>query len=93
MRTIELKKTFRRDFKRVRKGQYGGQLEDLLESVVVLLQADDPLPAKHRDHPLTGNWADHRDCHLRPNLVLIYRKPDTETLQLVRLGSHSELGL
>ena len=38
-------------------------------------------------------WADHRDCHVKPDLVLIYRKPDEETLELVRLGSHSELGL
>jgi len=56
--------------------------------------ADDlPLAEKHRDHALTGDWKDHRDCHIRPDLVLIYRKPDAKTLQLVRLGSHSELGL
>jgi len=46
-----------------------------------------------RDHPLTGEWKDHRDCHIRPDLVLIYRVPDAKTLQLVRLGSHSELSL
>src|SRR6266851_2273803 len=38
-------------------------------------------------------WSDHRDCHIRPDLVLIYRKPDDDSLELVRLGSHSELGL
>ena len=48
---------------------------------------------EYRDHPLTGQWEDHRDCHVRPDLVLIYRLPDADTLQLVRLGSHSELGL
>jgi mRNA interferase YafQ len=42
---------------------------------------------------LSSNWQDCRDCHIRPDLVLIYRKPDDQTLQLVRLGSHSELGL
>jgi mRNA interferase YafQ len=42
---------------------------------------------------LTGEWQDHRDCHIRPDLVLIYRKPDDEVLELVRLGSHSELSL
>jgi addiction module RelE/StbE family toxin len=41
----------------------------------------------------TGDWKDHRDCHIKPDLLLIYRKPDTRVLQLVRLGSHSELGL
>jgi mRNA interferase YafQ len=40
-----------------------------------------------------GEWSDHRDCHIRPDLVLIYRKPDDHNLELVRLGSHSELGL
>ncbi|WLV67219.1 type II toxin-antitoxin system YafQ family toxin [Pseudomonas aeruginosa] len=48
---------------------------------------------RHRDHALTGDWKDHRDCHVKPDLVLIYQKPDADTLRLVRLGSHSELGL
>lgn len=54
---------------------------------------DQLLAERHRDHPLGGEWKDHRDCHIRPDLVLIYRKPDDAVLQLVRLGSHSELGL
>ncbi|MQT78311.1 type II toxin-antitoxin system YafQ family toxin [Pseudomonas helleri] len=54
---------------------------------------DKPLPEKHRDHALTGNWKDHRDCHIKPDWLLIYCKPDDERLQLVRLGSHSELSL
>ena len=45
------------------------------------------------DDPLTGDWADHPDCHIKPDLILIYRKPDEDILELVRLGSHSELGL
>jgi len=40
-----------------------------------------------------GEWTDHRDCHIKPDLILIYRKPDDEHLDLVRLGSHSQLGL
>jgi len=60
---------------------------------VEALQNDQPLEVRHRDHALTGDWKDHRDCHIRPDLILIYRKPDEETLQLVRLGSHAELGL
>jgi mRNA interferase YafQ len=51
------------------------------------------LPEKLHDHPLTGEWTDHRDCHVKPDLVLIYRVPDAERLELVRLGSHSELSL
>jgi mRNA interferase YafQ len=54
---------------------------------------DQPLGERHCDHALTGDWQDCRDCHMKPDLVLIYGKPDAEVLQLVRLGSHSELGL
>jgi mRNA interferase YafQ len=61
--------------------------------VVVALANDQALDPRHRDHGLTGDWKDHRDCHIKPDLVLIYRLPDGEWLQLVRLGSHSELGL
>jgi mRNA interferase YafQ len=57
------------------------------------LLTDAPLSEQYRDHPLTGEWAGFRDCHVKPDLVLIYEKPDAATLRLVRLGSHSELGL
>jgi mRNA interferase YafQ len=56
-----------------------------------LLAEDRPLPPKNHGHALGGEWQDHRECHLKPDLLLIYRKPDAEVLQLVRLGSHSEL--
>jgi mRNA interferase YafQ len=62
-----------------------------LLAVVGLLASDAPLPEKYRDHALTGTWHDHRDCHIRPDLVLIYRIADADHLDLVRLGSHSEL--
>jgi mRNA interferase YafQ len=65
---------------------------ELLEAVT-LLAKDEPLARRYFDHPLSGEWSDHRDCHNRPDLVLIYRKPDDTSLELVRLGSHSELGL
>ena len=61
--------------------------------VVDLLAFDTPLPRRNFDHPVAGAWSDHRDCHIRPDLVLIYRKPDEDSLELVRPGSHSELGL
>jgi mRNA interferase YafQ len=58
-----------------------------------MLVNDQTLPAALRDHALTGKWQTFRDCHLRPDLVLIYRKRESEFLELLRLGSHSELGL
>jgi mRNA interferase YafQ len=59
--------------------------------MISLLAEDKPLPVRNRDHPLGGEWRDHRECHLKPDLLLIYRMPNPEVLQLVRLGSHSEL--
>ncbi len=58
-----------------------------------LLARDHALPARYYDHALYNNWQDHRDCHLKPDLILIYRKPDHVYLDLVRLGSHSDLSL
>ncbi len=63
-----------------------------LMAAVDLLVADQPLPRRYFDHPLAGEWKDHRDYHIRPDLLLIYRKPADDSLELVRLGSHSELG-
>ncbi|MDN7431422.1 type II toxin-antitoxin system YafQ family toxin [Burkholderia sp. AU45388] len=93
MRKIEQTGQFKRDYRRVAVGRHRASLDTLLAAVLPLLVTDATLPAKHRDHALIGEWSDHRDCHLKPDLVLIYRKPDASTLQLVRLGSHSELGL
>jgi mRNA interferase YafQ len=93
MRTIRRTTQFKKDYKREAKGRYRATLDRELLAVVSLLAADAALPARLRDHALAGEWSDHRDCHIRPDLVLIYRKPDAGTLELVRLGSHSELSL
>ena len=91
MRKIDPTGQFRRDYKREAKGQHRTTLDADLVLVLEALARDQPLEPRHRDHALTGEWKDHRDCHVKPDLVLIYRKPDDATLQLVRLGSHSEL--
>lgn len=92
MRTIERTGQFKRDWKRESKGQHRAALTTEFVAVLTALASDLPLETRHRDHALTGDWKDHRDCHVRPDLVLIYRLPDAITLQLVRLGSHAELG-
>ncbi|CAG0972239.1 mRNA interferase toxin YafQ [Burkholderiales bacterium] len=93
MRRIEYTGQFKRDYKREAKGPHRSTLDQTLLPIVKALADDEPLEPRHRDHALIGEWKDHRDCHLRPDLVLIYRKPEDKVLQLVRLGSHSELGL
>ena len=93
MRKIEQTSQFRRDYKREAKGSHRQTLASDLAAILRNLAQDEPLAEKHHDHALIGDWRDHRDCHVKPDLVLIYRKPDEAVLQLVRLGSHSELGL
>jgi mRNA interferase YafQ len=93
MRTIRYTSRFRRDYKRELAGPHGKTLDVVLMAAVDLLAVDAALPHRNFDHPLSGAWTDFRDCHLKPDLLLIYRKPDAATLELVRVGSHSELGL
>ncbi len=91
MRQIDRASSFKRDYKRVAKGQHRLTLDDDLISVLRALAFDQSLEARHRDHDLSGDWSGYRECHVKPDLLLIYRKPDAETLRLARLGSHSEL--
>ncbi len=93
MRNVRYSGRFKRDYRREKSGRHGKRLDVSLLEAVTTLANDDPLPRRCFDHPLGGEWTDHRDCHIRPDLILIYRKPDDSNLDLVRLGSHSELGL
>jgi mRNA interferase YafQ len=92
MRTIERATTFKRDFKRVKATpRHSKDIDALLSAVLEKLVADHALLRSNRDHELSGTWNGYRECHLKPDLLLIYRKPDADTLRLARLGSHSEL--
>lgn len=84
---------FKHDYKREKKSGHHKKLDSELLLTVELLASDKILPPRRYDHHLTGDWHDHRDCHIRPDLILIYRKPDKNILELVRLGSHSKLSL
>ena len=92
MRTIERTGRFKRDYRRESKGRHRASLDASLISVLEALVTDRPLELRRHEHALSGEWSDHRDCHVKPDLILIYQKPDADTLRLVRLGSHSELG-
>jgi len=93
MRAIKYTRRFKQDYHREKSGIHSKKLDALLKEAIDALAADAPLPMRYVDHVLAGEWQDHRDCHIRPDLILIYRKPDAESLELVRLGSHSQLGL
>lgn len=91
MRAISPSTQFKRDFKQECKRRGKVPLDALLAPVLELLCQDQPLPARMRDHALTGPLAGTRECHLQPDLLLIYFKRADDLLVLVRLGSHSEL--
>ncbi len=92
MRAIERSSAFKRDYKRVKAtSQHRYDVDGILLTAVALLAGDQVLPESLRDHALSGVWSSYRECHLKPDLLLIYRKADTNTLRLARLGSHSEL--
>jgi mRNA interferase YafQ len=91
MRTIEWTAAFKRDYKRIMATPRHKDIQTLLPEIAGLLADDQPLAEKYRDHGLGGSWKAHRECHLKPDLLLIYKLPDEKTLRLVRMGSHSEL--
>ena len=88
---LELKKTsqFHKDLKRMVKRRLN---IDLLDEIIQTLREQKPLDQKHRDHPLTGNYAGFRECHIQPDWLLIYLI-DGEKLVLTasRTGTHSDL--
>jgi len=92
MRTIERSSAFKRDFKRVHSTpRHRKDIDNLLSNVVSRLLADKVLPKAQRDHDLVGDWVGYRECHIKPDLLLIYKLPNVKTFRLARLGSHSEL--
>ncbi|MFA7243635.1 MAG: type II toxin-antitoxin system YafQ family toxin [Sulfuricellaceae bacterium] len=91
MRTIDTPGSFKRDFKRERKGSHKATLGADLKLVIDALVLDQSLAASYRDHSLTGEWTGCRECHIKPDLLLIYKKEGDNKLILARLGSHSEV--
>ncbi|EPZ00456.1 type II toxin-antitoxin system RelE/ParE family toxin [Mannheimia haemolytica] len=87
MREIEYSNAFKRDYK---KCAVESLSSSLIEALYFLIN-DKPLPEKYCDHALTGEWKGFRDCHIQPDLALIYRKVEDDKLELLRIGSHSHL--
>ncbi len=80
---------FKKDYKKAKKqGRDLSKLGPVLET----LRNEEPLPSELRDHELAGNYKGHRECHLSPDWLLIYRiGRGILTLTATRLGSHSDL--
>ncbi len=87
MLSVERTHRFKKDFKLMLKR---GKSAEKLRQIVSQLASKKPLETKHRDHTLTGNFSDSRECHIEPDWLLIYT-PLEEAIRLERTGTHSDL--
>lgn len=82
---VRVSKEYKRAYKKISKKD-----SVLIDNVVEKLSKDEPLEAKYKDHQLKGNYKGFRECHIKPDLLLIYRKnKDILELYLASLGFHS----
>jgi mRNA interferase YafQ len=78
---------FKRDIKLAEKR---GKKMSKLKDIMAKLAMEEFLEEKHRDHKLSGNYANHRECHIEPDWLLIYRLVGSE-IHFVRTGTHADL--
>ncbi|MCM1355609.1 MAG: type II toxin-antitoxin system YafQ family toxin [Staphylococcus sp.] len=88
MKTLKLTSQFKKDLKRYKRKQ--AEL-DAVETVLGYLMRGEEVPLEYRPHLLTGNYKGHMECHVKNDLLLIWIDHETNTIVLVRLGTHSEL--
>lgn len=80
---------FKKDLKLIKKRKYN---IDKLKEVILTLREQKPLPEKHKDHALSGDYSNYRECHIEPDWLLVYKiAGDKLTLVLSRTGTHSDL--
>ena len=88
-RASDYTKDFLKDWQRLsHSGRY--DMNRLKEAMMLLIANDAPLGPEWLDHPLKGDWADHRECHIGGDFLLIYQI-EANTINFVRSGTHSEL--
>ena len=89
MLTIRYSARFKKDYKTIKKRGYDTRL---LEEVLDILSIEQLLPPKYKDHALHGDYIGHRECHITPDWLLIYKVKNNELiLELTRTGTHSDL--
>lgn len=91
MTKYEIRNTtqFKKDYKLAKRR---GMNITLLKDIVTKLANGEPLDARHKDHPLSGDWIGHRECHIQPDWLLVYRiENDILVLTLSRTGTYSDL--
>lgn len=91
MRAIKRSAAFKRDVRRESGGPNLAALNAVLPVVLNALANGEPVPSQLDDHALQGNWKGFRECHIRPDLLLVYKETPDDKVKLARLGSHSEI--
>jgi mRNA interferase YafQ len=90
VRTISIHTTFKKEFNKFKKNLSFEELDIFYSEIISNLKNDIPLAEKYRDHQLTGNYKNFRECHVKPDLLLVYTKIDNKLI-LARFNSHSEI--
>lgn len=91
---LRTSKQYSKDEKSVLRSPDGDSKHAELVIVLGYILKGGELPEKYKDHGLSGEWLGYRDCHVRPDLVLIYKRKEvgkSVEVSLARLGSHSEI--
>lgn len=88
MKTLKPSTQFKKDYKRIRNNP---QKKEKLFEILRILENEGQIPIENKPHMLTGNYAGHMECHIEGDFLLIWFDPDSGQIDLVRLGSHSEL--
>ncbi len=91
MRDVKRSSKFKKQFRKILKSANYFDFEIRFNLVLNLLRKDIELQIQYRDHALVGNFAGFCECHLKPDLLLIYRKVDDDLLWLEQIGSHTEV--
>ncbi len=80
---------FEKDFKKAKKR---GKDMEKIKTVMRKLAKEETLEEKYREHKLTGDYKGHRECHIEPDWLLIYKLDNkNESITFERTGSHSDL--
>jgi len=88
MKILKLSGQFKKDLKRYK---HKPDKINALEAILGYLASEQPIPEKYQPHPLTGDYKGHMECHVENDLLLIWFDPDSDTIVLVRFGTHSEV--
>ena len=88
MKTLKPSSRYKKDYKRFKNNP---KKKAELFKVLTMLENEIPIPPEYKPHMLTGNYAEHMECHIEGDFLLIWFDPNTDQIDLVRLGSHSEL--